>query len=282
MSANNAEPTGEVKNPDEPLLGNNGVDYDSYASDGNIKKATNVDMDFDSKEFEKRQKTEYFVNIEGAEKIKREQERREREETRRRIQNLRKEQSAQKQSRGGMQQSDDTARINRKIHRRTFIQKYAAKIAAAVALVLLVVLVVVFGGGAILRNIEESGKEEKVAKETSSKTADVYWIRNKYAAESKEYYDSMQELIDNAEHDEAKAYFLVLRAEDLSKSDEKEFLEKAREDAYLSEQLKPTLESAYWISEIEKKLGNDEKANEYAEKQSERAEELSRNSNGQG
>lgn len=282
MSANNAEPTGEVKNPDEPLLGNNGVDYDSYASEGNIKKATNVDMDFDSKEFEKRQKTEYFVNIEGAEKIKREQERREREETRRRIQNLKKVQNVSKRNRTESERSDDTARINQMIRRRAFVQKYAAKIIIIVVIAVLILAVVIFGGGAILHNISEAGKEGKVAETTSSKTTDVYQIRNKYAAESKEYYDAMQELIDNAEHNESKAYFLIIRAEDLAKSTETDLLEKAKADAYLSEQLNPTLESAYWISEIETRLGNEEKANEYAQKQSERAEELNRNSHGQG
>ena len=89
MSANNAEPTGEVKdNPDEPISDQNGVDYDSYASGGDTAKSNGEGINFDSQDLKKRQKTEYFVNIEGAEKIKREEERRQAEEEKRRFAEL--------------------------------------------------------------------------------------------------------------------------------------------------------------------------------------------------
>ena len=86
MSAYDAEPTGEVKNDsDEPIQGHNGVDYGSYASEGNIEKATNVDMNFDSKDYERRQHNSLLVNVEGADRIKREEERRKLEADRARI-----------------------------------------------------------------------------------------------------------------------------------------------------------------------------------------------------
>lgn len=84
MSANNAEPAGEVKNPDEPISGQNGVDYDSYASAGDTVKSDSKDINFDSQDIKKRQKAEYFVNVEGAEKHKRAEERREQRAAKRR------------------------------------------------------------------------------------------------------------------------------------------------------------------------------------------------------
>lgn len=88
MSANNAEPTGEAINPDEPILGDNGVIYDSYAEEGDTNKTANADMDFDSEDIKKRKKTEYFVNIQGAERIKREEARRHAIEEKRRFAEL--------------------------------------------------------------------------------------------------------------------------------------------------------------------------------------------------
>ena len=88
MSANNAEPTGEAINPDEPILGDNGVVYDSYASDGDTNKSASAELDFDSEDIKKRKKTEYFVNIQGAERIKREEARRQAIEEKRRFAEL--------------------------------------------------------------------------------------------------------------------------------------------------------------------------------------------------
>lgn len=92
MSDNVAEPTGEVKNNiEEPILGDNGVNYDVYADDASASNnSSNEGAFFDSKEYEKRQKTELITNVKGADRIKRQEERAREKETRERIKNLNK------------------------------------------------------------------------------------------------------------------------------------------------------------------------------------------------
>lgn len=98
MSANDAKPTGEVKNPDEPYFGDEGVNYDTYADGSSIGGPEKADINFDSADIEKRQKTEYFVNVAGAEKRKREEERLEAKARKRRV---------------GLAKNTDSARENR-------------------------------------------------------------------------------------------------------------------------------------------------------------------------
>lgn len=104
MSANNAEPTGEVKdNSDEPILGDNGVNYDSYATEGDTTTQNSTGLNFDSSEYKRRQKTEYFVNVEGAEKRKRAEERRRKIEEKRHIKEVNR---ANKEARAEMSHFD--------------------------------------------------------------------------------------------------------------------------------------------------------------------------------
>ena len=210
MSANNAEPTGEVKNPDEPIAGNNGVDYGSYASEGNIKKATNVDMDFDSKEFEKRQKTEYFVNIEGAERLKREEERRRAAEEKRRIKEINRlsNNTAQgtdltsissKEDKQLQKAIEQKKRTDRRQERRTrsaaFIRRTVSnkKIMAilCVVLVLLIVGVIV-----LIQVLKEESVKQKIAQVEEDYSASVMKseeIREKYVNDSEFDYDDAVE-----------------------------------------------------------------------------------------
>jgi tetratricopeptide (TPR) repeat protein len=124
MSVNNAEPTGEVKNyPDEPLPSDNGVNYDSYASDDNVKKATNTGLDFDSKEFERRQKHEYFVNVAGAEKLKREEERREAIAEKQRLKELKKISAVSHDEKKTVTRTDSGDDAQKKIQRKIANEK---------------------------------------------------------------------------------------------------------------------------------------------------------------
>ncbi len=123
MSAYDAEPTGEVKNDsDEPIQGHNGVDYGSYASEGNIEKATNVDMNFDSKDYERRQHNSLLVNVEGADRIKREEERRKLEADRARIDEINRLSAEKSNNANGVSASNN----GEKALRRAIKQKQRA------------------------------------------------------------------------------------------------------------------------------------------------------------
>lgn len=282
MSANNAEPAGEVKNPDEPISGQNGVDYDSYASGGDTAKSDSKDINFDSQDIKKRQKTEYFVNVEGAEKIKREEERRETEMTKQRIKNLRKVERKKYSNTERKNGADKTTKISQKIRTRAFVRTNTTKIIISISAIAASVAIMVLVASAIIGGIRETNKSESIAADTSEKTENIEDIRRKYPAESDEYFNAMQDIIDSAEYDEAKAYFLLMRAEDLYNCGDPECIDKAKVDAYKSEELDPTIGSAGWISVIEDKIGNSDKANEYGQKQSERMQSLSEGSDGQG
>lgn len=280
MSANDAKPTGEVKNPDEPYFGDEGVNYDTYADDSSIGGPEKTDINFDSADLENRQKTEYFVNIAGAEKMKREEERRQREEKHRRVKEVLKAENNKKTR--SIKTTDNTVKIQQQIRRRSFMQKYGAKGAILSVLAVVFIAAIIIGGGIIVKNIQESEKPGKIADLVGQKTDDVQEVRQKYLAESDEYYNAMQEIIDGAEYDEAKAELLLMRAEDLYNCGDIDHINKAKEDAYKSEQLNPTINSAYWISVIEKKIGNDDKAEEYSKIQTERIQELSERGGGNG
>ncbi|MCQ2570752.1 MAG: hypothetical protein MJ154_00675 [Candidatus Saccharibacteria bacterium] len=66
-----------IRDLDEPI-GDDGVNYDVYADEEttNTTATTEAEINFSADDIRKRKKTEYFVNIRGAEKIKREEEKR--------------------------------------------------------------------------------------------------------------------------------------------------------------------------------------------------------------
>lgn len=68
----------QATDPDEPI-GDDGVNYDVYADNRPASDSTAsenpTDINFSAEDIRKRRKTEYFVNIQGAEKLKREAER---------------------------------------------------------------------------------------------------------------------------------------------------------------------------------------------------------------
>ena len=262
MSANDAKPTGEVKNPDEPYFGDEGVNYDTYADDSNISGPEKTDINFDSADIDKRQKTEYFVNVAGAEKRKREEERQAKKSAERRMKLLKK-QKEDVNDRPIAQSEDDVKSLVRKRRRESFAKKYLKKILIISAIVIVVVTAGIIGTATVVKNVSEGIKNDNIAKSYGDVFKEIEVIRSRYGKNTDDYFNAMQELIDGSEYDETKARILLYRAEDLSQFDDKELLKKALADAYKSEELVPTIDSAYWVSVIEKKLGNEEKFKEY-------------------
>ncbi len=86
--------------PDEPI-GDDGVNYDVYADDTTSQSSTPTAndasaVDFSSKDIKKRKKTDYFINVEGAEKSKRESERSQAAEEKRKLNKIRRDDRAAK------------------------------------------------------------------------------------------------------------------------------------------------------------------------------------------
>ena len=109
----------------------------------------------------------------------------------------------------------------------------------------------------------EEQKRDEISQNYGTDSLSVASVRERYSKNTDEYYDAMQALIDGAKYDENKARILLYRAEDLSSTKDEKLLKKALEDAYQSERLKQTIDSAYWISKIENMLGNQKKSEEY-------------------
>ena len=274
MSANNAEPTGEVKdNPDEPILGDNGVNYDSYATEGDTTTQNSTDINFDSADIEKHQKTEYFVNVEGAEKRKREEERQAKKNAERRIK-LIEQNKGNESIQNAAQAKDKTESIVRKMRRESFVKKYSKKVLIISTIAIVAITAIVIAIIAIANNVSKDIKNDNIARSYGDVFKEIEVIRSRYGRNTDEYYDAMQDLIDKSEYDETRARILLYRAEDLSSFEDKALLEKALADAYESEKLDPTSDSAYWISNIEGKLGNEEKSKEYEEIKNNRVNDI--------
>lgn len=273
MSANNAEPTGEVKNPDEPYFGDEGVNYDTYADDSSVGGPEKTDINFDSADIDKRQKTEYFVNVAGAEKRKREEERQAKKNAERRIK-LIEQNKGNESIQNAAQAKDKTESIVRKMRRESFIKKYSKKVLIISTIAIVAITAIVIAIIAIANNVSKDIKNDNIARSYGDVFKEIEVIRSRYGRNTDEYYDAMQDLIDKSEYDETRARILLYRAEDLSSFEDKALLEKALADAYESEKLDPTSDSAYWISNIEGKLGNEEKSKEYEEIKNNRVNDI--------
>ena len=261
MSANDAKPTGEVKNPDEPYFGDEGVKYDTYADDSSVGGPEKTDINFDSADIEKHQKTEYFVNVAGAEKRKREEERQAKKNAERRIK-LIEQNKGNESIQNAAQAKDKTESIVRKMRRESFVKKYSKKVLIISTIAIVAITAIVIAIIVIANNVSKDIKNDNIARSYGDVFKEIEVIRSRYGRNTDEYYDAMQELIDKSEYAETKARILLYRAEDLSSFGDKELLKKALADAYESEKLDPTSDSAYWISNIEGKLGNEEKSKE--------------------
>ena len=272
MSANDAKPTGEVKNPDEPYFGDEGVNYDTYADDSSVGGPEKTDINFDSADIEKHQKTEYFVNVAGAEKRKREEERQAKKSAERRIK-LIEQNKGNESIQNAAQAKDKTESIVRKMRRESFIKKYSKKVLIISTIAIVAITAIVIAIIAIANNVSKDIKNDNIARSYGDVFKEIEVIRSRYGRNTNEYFDAMQELIDKSEYAETKARILLYRAEDLSSFGDKELLKKALADAYESEKLTPTIESAYWISVIESKLGNEEKSKEYEDIKNRRVSE---------
>lgn len=272
MSANDAKPTGEVKNPDEPYFGDEGVNYDTYADDSSVGGPEKTDINFDSADIEKHQKTEYFVNVAGAEKRKREEERQAKKNAERRIK-LIEQNKGNESIQNAAQTKDKTESIVRKIRRESFVKKYSKKVLIISTIAIVAITAIVIAIVAIANNVSKDIKKDNIARSYGDVFKEIEVIRSRYGRNTNEYFDAMQELIDKSEYAETKARILLYRAEDLSSFGDKELLKKALADAYESEKLTPTIESAYWISVIESKLGNEKKSKEYEEIKNRRVDE---------
>lgn len=273
MSANNAEPTGEAKNPDEPYFGDEGVNYDTYADDSSVGGPEKTDINFDSADIDKRQKTEYFVNVAGAEKRKREEERQAKKNAERRIK-LIEQNKGNESIQNAAQAKDKTESIVRKMRRESFIKKYSKKVLIISTIAIVAITAIVIAIIAIANNVSKDIKNDNIARSYGDVFKEIEVIRSRYGRNTDEYYDAMQDLIDKSEYDETRARILLYRAEDLSSFEDKALLEKALADAYESEKLDPTSDSAYWISNIEGKLGNEEKSKEYEEIKNNRVNDI--------
>lgn len=273
MSANDAKPTGEVKNPDEPYFGDEGVNYDTYADDSSVGGPEKTDINFDSADIEKRQKTEYFVNVAGAEKRKREEERQAKKNAERRVK-LIEQNKGNESIQNAAQAKDKTESIVRKIRRESFVKKYSKKVLIISAIAIVAITAIVIAIIMIANNVSKEIKNDNIARSYGDVFKEIEVIRSRYGRNTDEYYDAMQDLIDKSEYDETRARILLYRAEDLSSFEDKALLEKALADAYESEKLDPTSDSAYWISNIEGKLGNEEKSKEYEEIKNNRVNDI--------
>ena len=118
------------KNPEEPdqlrdldaPIGDDGVNYDVYADDVNTvgeKPAKEAEMNFSAEDIRKRKKTEFFVNIKNADKIKRAEEKRNTAEEKRILNEARRTEKAAKRAekaeaarRARKQKYDDTQEKN--------------------------------------------------------------------------------------------------------------------------------------------------------------------------
>lgn len=206
MSANDAKPTGEVKNPDEPYFGDEGVNYDAYADDSSIGGPEKADINFDSRELEHRQKQEFFVNIKGAEKLKREEERREAEMSKRRLKELKRLNSEEK--RGTINKNASTSDLNdlKKIVRGRkmesarqnighFFSKNKRTIVIAV-LVAVLVAVAIFVATLVIN----AGNKEIIKKEntTSSKSvADLFTEVQGLMVDDSKNYEKCKSLLED-------------------------------------------------------------------------------------
>ena len=273
MSANDAKPTGEVKNPDEPYFGDEGVNYDTYANDSSVGGPEKTDINFDSADIEKHQKTEYFVNVAGAEKRKREEERQAKKNAERRIK-LIEQNKGNESIQNAAQAKDKTESIVRKIRRESFVKKYSKKVLIISTIAIVAITAIVIAIIMIANNVSKEIKNDNIARSYGDVFKEIEVIRSRYGRNTDEYYDAMQDLIDKSEYDETRARILLYRAEDLSSFEDKALLEKALADAYESEKLDPTSDSAYWISNIEGKLGNEEKSKEYEEIKNNRVNDI--------
>ena len=144
--------------------------------------------------------------------------------------------------------------------------------------ILLVILsvaavIVAFIASSDMKKKAEEQKRDEISQNYGADYLSIDSIRERYSKNTDEYYDAMQALIDDAKYDENKAQILLYRAEDLSSAKDEKLLEKALEDAYRSERLNQTIQSAYWISEIEGMLGNQKKSEEYRGVMEKRAKE---------
>ena len=273
MSANDAKPTGEVKNPDEPYFGDEGVNYDTYADDSSVGGPEKTDINFDSADIEKHQKTEYFVNVAGAEKRKREEERQAKKNAERRVK-LIEQNKGNESIQNAAQAKDKTESIVRKIRRESFVKKYSKKVLIISAIAIVAITAIVIAIIMIANNVSKEIKNDNIARSYGDVFKEIEVIRSRYGRNTDEYYDAMQDLIDKSEYDETRARILLYRAEDLSSFEDKALLEKALTEAYESEKLDPTSDSAYWISNIEGKLGNEEKSKEYEEIKNNRVNDI--------
>ncbi len=101
VNSASSTPTGEggtplesrqQRDPEEPI-GDDGVNYDAYA-DGpeatSVATTNSAEMNFSAEDIKKRKKTNYFVNIAGAEKLKREEEKRRAAEEKRKLNEARR------------------------------------------------------------------------------------------------------------------------------------------------------------------------------------------------
>jgi len=101
VNSASSTPTGEggtplesrqQRDPEEPI-GDDGVNYDAYA-DGpeatGVATTNSAEMNFSAEDIKKRKKTNYFVNIAGAEKLKREEEKRRAAEEKRKLSEARR------------------------------------------------------------------------------------------------------------------------------------------------------------------------------------------------
>jgi hypothetical protein len=75
MSTNSVNPDDSTDFDANEPIPDDGVNFDEYASDSKASDAASDDFNFHSSEIDKKEKADYFVNVEGAEKRKREEER---------------------------------------------------------------------------------------------------------------------------------------------------------------------------------------------------------------
>lgn len=180
MSDNVAEPTGEVKNNiEEPILGDNGVNYDVYADDASASNnSSNEGAFFDSKEYEKRQKTELITNVKGADRIKRQEERAREKETRERIKNLNKIAAVDNSSAIANEKlNKEQKNLQNRIARDKFGAKLIGMLHSKIFWIIVCAIVLAIVGIIISAPLSKKIEEIKISQQTASsakKASDVY------------------------------------------------------------------------------------------------------------
>ena len=227
------------------------------------------DIKFHSSKIESKDGKSLFVNVKGAEKRKREEERRKAEAERLAAKKLENEKRAEQKEVSQQKRSERREERRQKREQLAFnIRDNRVAIRRGIIIGIIALILVGIGAFFLIQKIIAANKEhsnevynEKVFQALlDSDDANNKFIEGDYAGGMAMYDD----LIAKSTTDEAKAALYLQRAIAIDENfSGKTELEQAISDAYKAESMHPNSLSAETIYKLEKKNGNEEKAEEY-------------------